>query len=140
MAGAAITYNDCILELASIIGNANPKPKEVLSPLHLLDFTSEERVLTVIIKSIRTTKISRRVPIEIPSLTLLTSLKARIGGHKMQDAVEILVFWTGPKSRRSGNNRALLNRMSTGPNLENTPDWLSSEKNSHNAPVETRSI
>ena len=91
-AGNAMTYNDSILELARIIGSANPKPREVLSPLHLLDFTSDERVLTELRKSISTTKISRIIPIDIPSSALLTSLKAKIGGHKIHDAVEVLVF------------------------------------------------
>ena len=134
MAGIPMIRNDSALGLVRTTGSARPKPKVVISPLHLLEFTSERRMCLEDEKSAAEVRTRRITAPRFPSSIRLTSAKASIGGHAIQHAVEILVLWIGPNSTRSGIIRADENRIAPGPNLSRYEDPDPNEWKIHQAP------
>ena len=73
-------------------GSARPKPKVVISPLHLLEFTSERRMCLEDANSAAEVRTRIITAPRFPSSIRLASANASVGGHAIQHAVEILVL------------------------------------------------
>ena len=92
MAGIPMIRNDSAVGLVRTTGSARPKPKVVIRPLHLLEFTSELRMCLEAANSAAEVRTRIITAPRLPSSIRLASANASIGGHAIQHAVEILVL------------------------------------------------
>ena len=91
-AGIPTIRSDSALGVVRTIGSARPKPKVVISPLHLLEFTSDRSMYLEDENSATEARTRRITATGFPSSFRLTSANASIGGHATQHTVEILVL------------------------------------------------
>ena len=92
VAGYPTIRKDSVLGLVSTMGIASPKPKVVISPLHLIELTSDRRICLEEENSAAETKTRRAIAARFPSPIRFNSANASKGGHAMQHAVETLVL------------------------------------------------